>query len=70
MSVCVSITGCMCGCLTSQSQEEDRNTIPCCSPYGCLNRDGSRQMDRLVDINPLYEVMELACVCALILCHS
>lgn len=38
--------------------------------YGHLNQDSSRQMDGPVDTNPLYEVVELACVCALLPCHS
>lgn len=33
--------------------------------------NGLKQMDGPVDTNPLYEVMELACVCAALLpCHS
>lgn len=50
--------------------QEGRNMSPGCSPYGHLNQDGSKQMDGPVDTNPLYEVMELACVCALLPCHS
>lgn len=42
----------------------------CCPFEGHLKQDGSKQMDEPVDINPLCEVMDLACVCALLLCHS
>lgn len=51
-------------------KQKHRKINPCCSPYGHLNQDGSKQMDGPVDTNPLYEVMELDCVCALLPCHS
>lgn len=57
-------------CFNGHKQKHGKKINPRCSPYGHLNQDGSKQMDGPVDTNPLYEVMELDCVCALLPCHS